>query len=309
MCNSILITKNGGVKLDLTLFLFKAAHCRGLGRPAIRKLLRRVVEESVEVEKLSAPELADLLKVPYERARAFHVDWCRFSTENLLDIYRQTQTKFVTWVDPGYPLALKTIPDPPLVLFYRGNPSLFTHPKALSVVGTRRPTDEGINILCKVLQPLIEQKWTIVSGLANGIDGCAHTLALNAHTIAVLGSGFNHVYPKENKFLFQKITSDHLAISEYPLNQRPQKWFFPERNRLISGLSPATLVVEAKEKSGSLITADQALEQGREVLALPGSLLNPNAQGTNSLIKQGATLILSPEDLLQELISLPTFYN
>lgn len=308
MCNSILIPKNGGARLDLNLFLFKAVHCRGLGRPSIRKLLHRVGEEAIPIEKLTASELAMVLKVPPERTRAFLDDWCRQSTENLLDTYRQAETKFVTLVDPDYPLLLKTIPDPPLVLFYKGNPSLLTHSKRLSVVGTRNPTDEGVKILCKVLQPLIEQKWTIVSGLAVGIDGCAHTLALNSHTIAVLGSGFNHMYPKENQTLFQKIISHHLAISEYPLNQRPQKWFFPERNRLISGLSPATLVVEAKEKSGSLITADQALEQGREVFALPGSLLNPNAQGTNSLIKQGATLILSPEDLLHELISLPSFY-
>jgi DNA processing protein len=117
------------------------------------------------------------------------------------------------------------------------------------------------------------------------------------------------VYPKENQLLFQKLASEHLVISEYPPDRRPQKWHFPERNRLISGLSSATLVVEAKEKSGSLITADQALEQGREVFALPGSLLNPNAKGTNSLIKQGATLILSPDDLLEELTSLPTPYS
>lgn len=308
MCNSSLIRKIGGARLAHNLFLFKAVHCHGLGRPSIRKLLQKIVEESIPLEKLTSHELASLIHVPYERAHTFLDDWRRLSTEKLLDTYRRTHTQFVTWTDPDYPLSLRHIPDPPLVLFYRGNPILFTHTKKLSVVGTRHPTKEGVNVLGNLLQPLIEQKWTIVSGLAVGVDGCAHTLALNAHTIAVLGSGFHHVYPKENQLLFQKITSEHLAISEYPLETRPQKWLFPERNRLISGLSPATLVVEAKEKSGSLITADQALEQGRDVFAIPGSLLNPNAQGTNSLIKQGATLILSPEDLLHELTSLPAIY-
>lgn len=292
-----------------TFFLFKAVHCQGLGRPAIRKLLEKMDKRSIPIEKLAPQELASLIQVPYERARAFLVDWRHLTVEKLLDTCRQTETQFVTWQDPHYPLALRNIPDPPLVLFFKGNSSLFTNPKTLSVVGTRHPTDEGVKVLCQVLKPLIEEKWTIISGLAVGVDGCAHTLALNSHTIAVLGSGFRHVYPKENHFLFQKIASEHLVISEYPPDRRPQKWYFPERNRLISGLSSATLVVEAKEKSGSLITADQALEQGREVFALPGSLLNPNAKGTNSLIKQGATLILSPEDLLQELTSLPTPYS
>ncbi len=142
-----------------------------------------------------------------------------------------------------------------------------------------------------------------MSGMAKGIDAYAHWQAIEqrGQTIAILGSGLNYVYPPSHRDLFQKLAAQQLIISEYPPHFPPRKWQFPERNRLISGLSRGVIVVEAKEKSGSLITADQALEQGREVFAVPGPIYSPASQGTNHLIQQGAKLVMSAADVLNEL--------
>ncbi len=210
---------------------------------------------------------------------------------------------FITRFDEAYPDLLRQIYDPPWILFYKGDLSLLNKQYALSVVGTRHPSKEAFPIMEKILAPLIEKGWCIVSGLAFGIDAMSHRLAIEANgaTIAVLGSGLEAIYPKSHQGLAQKIAQHHLLISEFLPYQQAQKWQFPLRNRIISGLTRGTLVVEAKEKSGSLITADQALEQGREVFAIPGSILNENSKGTNDLIQQGAKLVMSSEDIENEL--------
>lgn len=218
-------------------------------------------------------------------------------------LYLETQQyPFTTIFENTYPSSLRNIPDPPLVLYYLGNPSLFQIQPTLSVVGTRYPSDEASTVMKKILTPIVKRKWCLVSGMAKGVDSMAHELAIEeqSSTIAILGSGFNHIYPQESSSLFQRMVKEHLVISEYPPNTKPQKFHFPERNRIISGLSFATLVIEAKYKSGTMITVDQALEQGKEVLAVPGSVLAKTSEGCHQLIKEGAKIVTSSDDILTE---------
>jgi|SRR5690625_4603468 len=198
---------------------------------------------------------------------------------------------------------LKQIKDPPLVLYAKGNLSLLHEKRTLSVIGTRNPTKEAWSKMEYILNPLILRNFVIVSGMAKGIDGYAHKLSLqlNGKTIAVLGSGFNHVYPKEHTFLFEQIATHGLVISEYPPSSPPKKYQFPERNRIISGLAKGTLVIEAKERSGTMITVDQALDQGRDVFALADSPLVLEARGCNQMIQDGAKLVYKPVHIVEEL--------
>ncbi|MBM7644344.1 DNA processing protein [Scopulibacillus daqui] len=275
-------------------------HCRGAGWKTIKKLLVHDPELK-HIYHMSIEDLCTYLQMLPHHAKVFFEDLHQLDMSTLLSEYEKDGIFIITIFDHEYPSHLKEIYDPPWVLYGMGQPSLLNHHNILSVVGTRKPSKLGLLSLEKILAPFVDRKWTIVSGLALGIDGYAHQLSLSSYTVAVLGSGLYCPYPRQHRALFNKIISDHAAISEYPPHTSPQKWRFPERNRIISGLSLGTLVVEAKERSGSLITADQALEQGRDVFALPGSILDDNALGTNKLIQQGAKLVLSSEDILNEL--------
>ncbi len=217
----------------------------------------------------------------------------------------------ITIIDENYPPMLKTIKDAPLVLYAAGNVSLLFGAPAISVIGTRNPSETANQKVKFVVTPLIRENWVIVSGMARGIDSLAHKLALyeNGKTIAVLGSGFHHIYPRENIKLFYQIVQKGLAISEYPPNVPPKKYHFPERNRLISGLSFATLVVEATEKSGTMITVDQALDQGREVYAVPGSPLVTQTKGCLKLIQDGAKVVITYEDIQKDWETQQIFWN
>lgn len=208
--------------------------------------------------------------------------------------------QIITIFDETYPLLLKQTIDPPLVLYGIGNISLLNQLPIISIIGTRQPTDEAWSKLELIATPLIQNDWIVVSGLAKGIDSFAHKLTLNnsGKTIAVLGNGFNYVYPKENRGLLGLIKSRGLVITEYPPNTPPRKYQFPERNRIISGLSLATLVIEAKKRSGTLITVNQALDQGRDVYAVPGSPLHAETEGCHHLIQDGAVLVTSAQDIL-----------
>lgn len=202
--------------------------------------------------------------------------------------------------DPEYPQQLREIYDCPPILFVKGNVELLKT-KQLAMVGSRRPTREGSMNARSFAQHLVEQGWVIISGLASGIDTFSHEGALQAgdqSTIAVLAHGLDKVYPKRNQALAQKIVeSGGALISEFPIGVEPKPEFFPKRNRIISGLSLGVLVVEAACKSGSLITAYSALEQSRDVFAIPGSIHNPMAKGCHELIKQGATLVQTSLDI------------
>ncbi len=209
--------------------------------------------------------------------------------------------KILTQEDADYPQNLKHIPDPPFVLYVKGR--LEEKDRcSIAVVGSRRASFYGLTSAEKFSADLANEGFTIISGLARGIDTCAHKGALKSggRTIAVMGSGFQYIYPAENKKLVETIAQNGAVISEFPINTRPLSQNFPCRNRVISGLSLGVLVVEAARNSGALITADFALEQGRDVFALPGKVDSDNSFGTNELIKQGAKLVSCAEDISEE---------
>ena len=208
----------------------------------------------------------------------------------------------LTWDDEGYPPYLKEIPDPPPVLYLRGD----LQPRdqwAVAVVGTRRLTSYGRYVTRQLTADLAASGVTVVSGLARGIDGIAHQTALESggRTLAVLGSGISRIYPPEHRNLAEQITRQGAVVSDFPPDASPEPGNFPRRNRIISGLSLGVLVVEAGAKSGAIITARLALEQGREVFAVPGNINARASLGTNQLIQQGAKLVLTASDVLEEL--------
>ncbi|MGM8214456.1 DNA-processing protein DprA [Bacillaceae bacterium W0354] len=210
----------------------------------------------------------------------------------------------LTIFDSHFPEELRQIPDPPLILYWKGNLNLLNSNK-VAVIGSRKPSKFASQKIKTLITPLIENNITIVSGLAYGIDAMSHQITLDygGNTIAILGFGYNHIYPFENISLYQLIAENGLILSEYPPDSRPKKWYFPERNRLISGLSKAILIIEATEKSGTMITADQALEQGKEVFAVPDSIFLKEAKGCLKLIQEGATPVINPNEFLEEIIN------
>ena len=203
--------------------------------------------------------------------------------------------------DDEYPDNLKNIYSPPIILYVKGE----IKPEdadAVAIVGTRRPSYYGVSICEKLASQLASKGITVISGLARGIDTIAHKGAIKeGRTIAVLGSGLNYMYPPENKKLAREICQRGAVISEFPMNMFPNKINFPRRNRVISGLSLGAVVVEAAEKSGSLITANFALEQNREIFAVPGQAASKTSAGSNSLIKQGAKLVENADDIISEI--------
>jgi DNA processing protein len=215
---------------------------------------------------------------------------------------RAVGVRAITLQEDDYPAPLRTIGEPPPVLFLRGD-LVAADEWAVAIVGTRRATSYGRQVAEQLGGALAQAGVTVVSGLARGIDGCAHQAALAAggRTIAVLGHGLDTIYPPEHARLAEEIAANGALVSEFPLGTRPDAPNFPRRNRILAGLARATVVVEAGLSSGALITADCALEQGREVFAVPGSILSPSSRGTNALIKDGARPLTETQDLLEEL--------
>lgn len=220
--------------------------------------------------------------------------------EILMEEYRSQGIEMVTWDESLYPHSLRNISNPPVILYYRGNIEIAGE-ICIAVVGSRAASVYGRNVARKLARELAESGIVIVSGMARGIDSEAHRGALETgKTIAVMGSALNVIYPPENRKLFQEIMANGAVISEFPLHTHPEPVNFPLRNRIISGLSRGVIVVEGKEKSGALITADFALEQGRDVFAVPGPINSKTSAGPNNLIKQGAILVTGIEDILEE---------
>jgi len=249
---------------------------------------------------------------PGEELRRAGLD--RRSLENMLatrsarDLDRELEkiaavgAHLLTWESPGYPCLLREISDPPPMLYVKG---MITEEDAwaVAVVGTRRASPYGREVTRRLTTALARSGITIVSGLARGIDAEAHWAALRAggRTIAVLGCGIDQVYPPEHRKLAEEVIAHGALVSDYPLGTRPEGSNFPPRNRIISGLSLGALVTDAGVRSGALITADFAAEQGRDVFAVPGSILARGCAGTNALIRDGAKVVLGPEDILEEL--------
>lgn len=222
------------------------------------------------------------------------------------DLWQQSaRHRIILPADDDFPHLLNEIPSPPKQLYVDGDAEVL-HLPALAIVGSRNPSKGGERNAFEFARHLASVGFTIVSGLAQGIDTAAHrgALAAGGRTIAFLGHGIDRVYPASNKQLAEEIASSGALVSEFPLGTHPGKEHFPQRNRLISGLSLGTLVVEAARRSGSLITARLAAEQGREVFALPGSIHNPLARGCHELIRQGAKLVETSDDIVNELAPL-----
>lgn len=271
-----------------------------LTRRRINKL-KQIDPNFEKIFSFTPTEISHVLSIPLKKAMIIEKQLHNAHLIQKTNAYQQS-AEIITIYDEHYPKLLKFIHDTPLVLYALGDMSLLNHFPSISVIGTRNPSTEAYAKLRHIVTPLIKEDWLIVSGLAYGIDSLAHKLTLNydGKTISVLGSGFNHIYPQQNIPLFNHIARSGLVLTEYPPDVRPKRYHFPERNRIISGLTGATLVIEATEKSGTLITVDQALEQGREVYAVPGSPLITQTVGCHKMIQDGAKLVMSAEDIMED---------
>lgn len=251
---------------------------------------------------MSPARLQQIFRLSDQKLQAFLKEFHSINPEQLSQLYQSRNIHFMTIMDADYPPLLKEIHDPPLVLFLQGNLDLLQR-RLFAIVGARDSDHFAGYSLRTVMPDLIREKLTIVSGLAKGADTIAHKQAVEfgGKTIGVLGGGLFHIYPRENRKLAELMAKEHLIISEYPPIRKPEKWHFPMRNRIIAGLSAGTLVIQAKKRSGSLITADMALDAGREVFAFPGPIHHKLSEGTNHLIQQGAKLVRSSEDIFEEL--------
>ncbi|MDP9192985.1 MAG: DNA-processing protein DprA [Acidobacteriota bacterium] len=249
---------------------------------------------------LTAPPrlLEGILSVTPEQAAQVRNPLTNQNRDRVAALRKET----VTLADDAYPHLLRNIADPPLTLFYRGDLSLLGRP-GLAIVGSRRASVYAINVAELLARQLAPTGITIVSGLALGVDCASHTAALDSGgtTIAVLGTGIDVIYPRANRGLFQRIAERGLIVTEFPPGSPPRPEHFPIRNRIISGLSHGTVIVEATSRSGSLITARMAAEQGREVFAVPGSIFSPGSEGPHRLIQYGAKLVHDAQDVLDEL--------
>ncbi|MEN6580125.1 MAG: DNA-processing protein DprA [Anaerolineaceae bacterium] len=276
------------------------SYVRGIGAVRFRKLLSFFGELSRAWQSGSAELIAAGLS---EKNVADIVE--KRKTLDPLALPEQLKTKgisFLTWQDGAYPRYLKEIAQPPPVLFFKGTITA-EDDLAVAIVGTRNMTAYGKQITRDTAEYLAHNGVTVVSGLARGVDGLAHNAAIEAggRTIAVLGSGVDIIYPPEHRRLAEEIQEHGAIVSDYAPGTKPDGINFPPRNRIISGLSRATIVIEAGEKSGALITAKFAIEQNREVFAVPGSVLSPMSRGTNDLIGEGAMPMTNPKAVLEAL--------
>lgn len=221
--------------------------------------------------------------------------------EKILRKVEKENVKLITMMNKEYPKNLQRLYDKPILLYAKGNIKLLNSSKKISIVGSRNCSEYGKIVTQKMSYMLAKKDYTIVSGMAKGIDGYAHkgALAAQGNTIAILGSGVNYVYPEENRRLYNKILEKNgLILSEYGIDTKPIPEYFPARNRIISGLSDKILITEASKKSGTMITVNFAIEQGKTVYAVPGNITSARSEGTNELIKDGAILVNSLEDII-----------
>ena len=274
-------------------------HTQGIGTVALRKLLE-VCQEPAAVLRCSASRLHQLGLSPATIEALHHP--APGLIEKDLDWLAQPGNHILTCRDSEYPHLLQQLPDPPPLLYVHGNVSLLGEPQ-LAMVGSRNPSTPGKQAAREFAQHLASTGLVITSGLALGIDAASHQGALDVDmpTIAVMGTGLDRVYPARHRDLAYAIAEQGALVSEFPIGTSPRAGNFPQRNRIISGLSLGTLVVEAAKRSGSLITARYASEQGREVFAIPGSIHNPLSRGCHHLIRQGAKLVETAQDVVDEL--------
>jgi len=272
----------------------------GIGNVAFRRLLERfdTPEAALKASSSSLAGIRGMTPAVIEGVR--NGEWRHFAEEECRRL-EAGAARLVTYLSRDYPKSLFEIPDPPPFLYVKGE--LRSQEPAIAIVGSRRATSYGLMTTGKLAEGLAANGVCVVSGMARGVDTAAHRGALRAggRSIGVLGCGVDKMYPPENRPLFEEMAGKGCLVSEFPLGTLPLAENFPRRNRIISGLSSGVLVVEAAEKSGSLITAQYALEHGRDVFAVPGNISFATSRGCNRLIKQGAKLVDCLEDILEEL--------
>ena len=293
------LASNGLKKMDNKRSFLALNRINLMGPRRILKLLNRWPDLD-DMFRLSRSGLIQA-GLPEKMAQAISTfDWALIDED--LQWEMEEGHDLLTWSDPAYPTLLKEIDDPPVVLYAKGDLSCLRQ-RTISIVGTRNPSVNGRETARRFAFELAGWGMTIVSGLALGIDAAAHQGCLEAagKTIAVMGTGVNCIYPRQHAKLSERISENGLLISEFPLHTQPIAGHFPRRNRIISGLSSSTLVVEAAIRSGSLITARFACEQNRDVLAIPGSIHNPQSRGCHHLLQQGATLVTSSAEVMSQL--------
>ena len=277
------------------------ARVKGLGAVSFKKLTTRFVDPTAAFSAAltELEQVEGLHRDTIDGIVAFS-DWAEIDEE--IERARDAGIAIVPFTNPNYPARLRTIADPPPFLYVKGN-ILTDDDKAVAIVGSRSASEYGRRVARDLARGLASLGFTVVSGMARGIDGSAHESALQAggRTIAVLGSGVERAYPAEHETLYRRIGENGAVLSELPIGTRPLAFNFPARNRLISGLSLGVVVVEATEKSGSLITATLAVEQGREVFAVPGEVGSSRSRGAHRLIRQGAKLVESVDDIIEEI--------
>jgi len=282
------------------LYWFGLKAVPGVGNVTFRRLLERFDTPKAALAA-SSGELGTVKGVTPAALEAIRAGaWKRFADEECRRL-GDSGARLVTFTSADYPKALFEIPDPPPFLYVRGE--LRGNELAVAIVGSRRATSYGIMATKRLAEELAGHGVAVISGMARGVDTAAHkgALQVGGRTIGVLGCGIDKVYPPENRKLFDAVSETGCLVSEFPLGTLPLAENFPRRNRIISGLSRGVLVVEASEKSGSLITAQYALDHGRDVYAVPGNISFSACRGSNQLIKQGAKLVDCVEDILEEL--------
>jgi len=274
----------------------------GIGSNRLRALVNKFDGRLEAIFQADLKELNTIEGIDLKLAQRIRQAANQNYAESQIELAQKHNTRIITFWDKEYPENLKRIYDPPVLLFVRGELNPTDH-LAIAVVGTRVPTNYGKFSAETFSRQLAREGIVIVSGLARGIDTIAHVSALKAggRTIAVLGCGVDVIYPAENKKLFYEIIEHGAVISEFLMGTKPDATNFPRRNRIVSGLSLGVLVIEAGAKSGALITANMALEQNREIFALPGNINSPKSFGCNKLIMEGAKLAMQTDDILDEL--------
>ena len=284
-------TKAGSLRDEERLAWLRLIRSEGVGPRTFRGLVDRYGSPAAALQALP--------RLHREGGRTLHV-CTREEAQNELEASTKQGIALVAVTEKAYPRALAATADAPPLIALRGDPAVLDRPM-IGIVGSRNASALGLRFAEKLARELGEAGFTIVSGLARGIDARAHGASLASGTVAVLAGGHERIYPNENRPLLERLVENGAALSEMPLTWEPRGRDFPRRNRIVSGLSHGVIVIEAARGSGSLITARFALEQGREVFAVPGSPLDPRAEGTNDLIRQGATLVTASEHVTEVL--------
>ncbi|EGO7986859.1 DNA-protecting protein DprA [Enterococcus faecalis] len=279
--------------------LFKLAVCQGIGNLGILKVLQEAIaQKRVDFSSTEIIRIAEIKKY----RELFEQSWLHQTIHSEALYIRQCQHQFMTILDAVYPKLLREIYNPPAILFYRGNLQLLSRRK-IGIVGARYATSYGLRVTEALVPKIVKEGFTIVSGLAKGIDSRSHEMAIQngGQTIGILGTGLDVYYPYEKKELQQTMKQNQLVLTEYVNGSGPKKYHFPARNRIIAGLSLGVCVMEARKNSGSLITAQAAMDYGREVFAVPGSIFQSFSTGCHELIQDGAKCVQTIDDICEEL--------